>query len=64
MIQYHVEQGEDVQVQNNEAFIWSIQQNHLDVAQYLLKLGANIDADRNSALRFSVYRGTLVRYSF
>ena len=58
-IQFLVEQGADIHVQNNYILKRSATKGQLDVVKYLVENGANIHAENDYALRYSACNGHL-----
>jgi len=59
IVQYLVENGADIQIDNNAAFRAASENGHLSVVQYLVEKGADIHAKNDYAFRIASARGHL-----
>ena len=59
VVQYLVENGADITVEDNGALIYASENGHLPVVKYLVEHGANITAQNNYALRWASKNGHL-----
>jgi len=67
-IKIFIENGFDVNVKNAKwgqtAFVFSIQENNTDIAEYLIEVGADIHTDNDQALQWASFNGNLKIFKY